>query len=260
MPCWGQVRRTAGARVTVTTRAQTPALGNADLVNDLPRVAWQRLLPPSAPVALVLPGGKARSEMRPSTLSFGQLRMRPFATALVEGLPSVSVGTVQYRHRGWNAPRQDPAADVRAVLDALPGDAPVVLIGHSMGGRAGIAAADHPRVTGVVGMAPWLPEEDGVRAVAGRTVVLAHGSKDRWVHTNLSAEWARRAQGVPERLARFVVEGDNHAMFRHARRWHRLGVLAGAAVLGLGTDPLLEQAFAAGARGELAVPLPELSA
>jgi dienelactone hydrolase len=229
-------------------------------VNDLPHVAWLRQLSPSAPVALVLPGGKARSQARPSALSFGQLRMRPFATALADGLPSVSVGTVQYRHRGWNAPDQDPAQDVRTVLDAMPGDAPVVLVGHSMGGRAAIAAADHPRVTGVVGMAPWLPEEDGVQAVAGRTVVLAHGTQDRWVHTNLSADWARRARGVPERLARFVVEGDNHTMFRHARRWHRLAVLAGAAVLGLGVDPLLEDAFTAGARGELAVALPELPA
>ncbi len=227
-------------------------------MNDFPRVDWQRQLLSSAPVALVLPGGKARSEMRTSALSFGQLRMRPFAIALLHGLPSVSVGTVRYRHRGWNAPRQDPAQDLRAVLDTLPGDAPVVLVGHSMGARAGVAAADHPRASGVVGMAPWLPEEDGVSSVRGRTIVLAHGSRDRWVHTDLSAQWARRARGVPERLARFVVPDDNHTMFRHASRWHRLAVLAGAAILGLGVDPLLTAAFAAGERGELAVPLPAL--
>ncbi len=227
-------------------------------VNDLPRIAWQRQLSSSAPVALVLPGGKARSDMTPSTLSFGLLRMRPFATALRDGLPSASVGTLHYRHRGWNAPRRDAAQDVRAVLDALPGSAPVVLVGHSMGGRAGVAAADHPRVSGVVGMAPWLPAEDGVDAVRGRTVVLAHGSRDRWVHADLSAQWAHRARGVPDRIARFVVMGDNHTMFRYASRWHRLAVVAGAAVLGLGVDPLLQDAFARGARGELSVPLPAL--
>lgn len=231
-----------------------------DIGGPLPHVAWHRQLSPSAPVALVLPGGKARSTTRPSRLSFGQLRMRPFASALVDGLLSVSVGTVQYRHRGWNAPDGDPGLDVRAVLVRLAGDAPVVLVGHSMGGRAAIAAADHPRVSGVVVMAPWLPEEDGVSTVADRTVVLAHGSKDRWVHANLSASWAQRARGVPERMARFVVPGDNHTMFRHARRWHRLGVVAGAAVLGLGVDPVLRHAFSAGADGDFAVPLPELSA
>lgn len=231
-----------------------------DLTSSLPHVDWHRQLSPSAPVALVLPGGKARSTTRPSMLSFGQLRMRPFANALVDGLPSVSVGTVQYRHRGWNAPDGDPALDVRAVLDRLAGDAPVVLVGHSMGGRAAIAASDHPRVSGIVGMAPWLPESDGVATVTDRTVVLAHGSKDRWVHTQLSADRAERAKGVPERIARFVVPGDNHTMFRHARRWHRLGVLAGAAVLGLGVDPVLRHAFSAGADGDFAVPLPELAA
>lgn len=229
-------------------------------MNDLPRIDWQRQLPPQQPVALVLPGGKAHSTTAPSNATFGRLRMRPYAAALVDGLPGVSVGTLRYRYRGWNAPQRDPALDVTTLLDALPGDAPVVLLGHSMGGRAAVAAAAHPRVAGVVGMAPWLPEEDGVNPVRGRTVVLAHGSKDRWVHTELSARWAARAQGVPERLARFVVHGDSHTMLRHARRWHRLGVVAGAAILGLGVDPVLASAFDAGAHGELAVPLPLLAA
>lgn len=204
---------------------------------------------------LVLPGGKAVSETRPMRWSFAKLRMRPFAKAVAEGLPTVAVGTVNYRHRGWNAPRQDPAEDVRTVLNELAGSGPVVLLGHSMGGRAAIVAADHPRISGVVGFAPWLPDTDAVATVADRIVILAHGSIDRWVHPRLSAQWAARAQGVPDRLARFVVTGDDHTMLRHASRWNTLAVIGCSAVLGLGVDPLLQEAFDAAERGQLAVPL-----
>lgn len=224
-------------------------------MRSLPDIVWQRQPRGDQPIVLVLPGGKAVSELPPMRWSFAKLRMRPFARAVRGGLPDVAVGTVQYRHRGWNAPHQDPAEDVRAVLDRLPGGAPVALLGHSMGGRAGVAAADHPRVSGVVGFAPWLPDTDGVASTRGRTVVLAHGSSDHWVSPRLSAQWAGRAQGVPERLARFVVHGDDHTMFRHASRWNRLAVMGCAAALGLATDPVLQNAFDAAESGEFAVSL-----
>lgn len=208
---------------------------------------------------LVLPGGKASSEMQPMPWSFAKLRMRPFAQAVKHSLPHVAVGTVHYRHRGWNAPRQDPADDVRAVLDRLPGSSPVVLLGHSMGGRASVAAANHPRVRGLVGFAPWLPDSDGVASVRGRTVVLAHGTTDRWVRPELSDHWAHRAQGTPDRLARFVVRGDDHTMLWHSSRWNALAVAGCAAVLGLGVAPALQEAFDSGERGELSVPLERIT-
>jgi len=224
-------------------------------MSRLPDVDWQRPPHGEEPIVLVLPGGKSMSEVRPMRWSFAKLRMRPFANALVRGLPEVAIGTVNYRHRGWNAPRQDPAEDVRTVLNQLSGHGPVALFGHSMGGRAAVAAADHPRVTGVVGFAPWLPDTDGTATVRGRTVVLAHGSTDRWVTPRLSAQWAQRAQGVPDRLARFVVPGDDHTMLWHASRWNALAVMGCAAALGLEVDPVLQEAFTAAERGELAVPL-----
>lgn len=226
----------------------------------LPNVDWQRRPTGDEPLVLVLPGGKATSEAQPTTWSFAKLRMRPFAQAVLHRLPGVAVGTVNYRHRGWNGHRQDPAADVRAVLDELTGEAPVALLGHSMGGRAAVAAAGHPRVRGIVGFAPWLPDSDGVDTVRWRTVVLAHGAADRWVHPQLSARWADRAQGVPERLARFVVPGDDHTMLWHASRWNTLAVLGCAAALGREVDPILRDAFDAGAAGQLAVPLDGTSA
>ena len=219
-------------------------------MDQLPRVLWHREPRADEPVVLVLPGGTAVSELSPRDVSFGRLRMRPFTRALARGLPDVALGMVAYRHRGWNGDRADPARDVRQMIDALPGGSAVALIGHSMGGRAGVAVCDHPRVRGVVGLAPWLPGGEPVEPVRGKTVVIAHGSVDRWVHTNLSLRWAERAVGVPDRLARFVVAGDDHTMLLRAQRWHRFGVAGVRAVLGGEVDPVLEAGFRSGcARG-----------
>lgn len=225
-----------------------------------PHVMWHCEPVGDEPVVLVLPGGTADSHLAPRHVSFGRLRMRPFTRAVAQTIPDVAVGTVGYRHRGWNGRHADAARDVRAVLDALPGTSPVALLGHSMGGRAGVACADHPRVCGVVGLAPWLPDGEPVAPVAGKTVVLAHGSVDRWVHTDLSLHWGTRAVGVASRLARFVVRPDDHTMLLRARRWHGLGVVGVRAVLDRGVDPALEQAFLAGAQGRLAVELPAFAA
>ena len=243
-----------------------------DRTAALPRVMWDRTPAADEPVVLVLPGGTADSTEEPRPVSFGRLRMRPFSNAVLDALPEVAVGTVAYRRKGWNGPAADTARDVRAVLDALPGASPVVLLGHSMGGRAAVACADHPRVVGVVGLAPWLPTGEPVEPVAGRTVVLAHGSLDRWVHTDLSLRWAQRAVGVPARLARFVVRPDDHTMLLRAGRWHALGVAgvraalthagagaaARAAADGAAVDPRLAAAFTDGAAGRLEVPLADL--
>jgi pimeloyl-ACP methyl ester carboxylesterase len=222
-------------------------------------VEWRRA-PDSAAAAvvLVLPGGKAESTDPVPERTVGRVRMRAFARVLGDRLPNAAVGTVRYRRRGWNDSLRDAAVDVEQVLDELPGHGPVVLVGHSMGGRAAVAAAAAPRVRGVVGLAPWLTDADPVSPVHGRTVVLAHGSRDRWVRPELSRRWAERAVGVPDRLARFVVPGDMHMMWVHRAWWHRLAVAATGAALGGPVHPVLAAAFAAGSHGRLDVPLPDL--
>lgn len=220
----------------------------------VPHVDWRRRGDVSAPVILVLPGGSERSTEPVSDRTAGRIRMRAFAAALTS-VPGASVGMLRYRVRGWNPPGQDPVDDVLDVLDGLAGNGPAVLVGHSMGGRAAVHAAAHPRVVGIVALAPWLTEEDPVHTVQHRGVVLAHGERDRWVPGALSAHWATRARGVPDTLARFVVPGDNHLLIRHPRRWHRLAVRASSALLGGPVHPGLADAWAAGARGDLAVPL-----
>ena len=39
---------------------------------------------------------------------------------------------------------------------------PVVVLGHSMGGRTACRVADHDLVRGVVALAPWLPPGESV--------------------------------------------------------------------------------------------------
>ena len=88
-------------------------------------------------VVLVLHGGRANStEASPRGAAY--LRMVPFAAAVAAGHRDVAVWLLRYRVRGWNGPAEDPLHDARWALDEArrlhPG-APIVLIGHSMGGR-----------------------------------------------------------------------------------------------------------------------------
>ncbi|MEV5046026.1 alpha/beta fold hydrolase [Streptomyces griseoincarnatus] len=83
------------------------------------------------------------------------LRTRPVLRAAASALPldDVVLAHVRYRHRGWN--RNDPLIDTYRALGELPriaGPVPVVLIGHSMGGRAALRAASHPQVRGVLAL------------------------------------------------------------------------------------------------------------
>ena len=55
-----------------------------------------------------------------------------------------AVHLLRYRYRGWNASAADPVLDTTWALEEIasrhPGG-PVVLVGHSMGGRAALWAA-----------------------------------------------------------------------------------------------------------------------
>src|SRR5207248_1201624 len=86
----------------------------------------------------------------------------------------VGVALLRFTVKGWNAGPGDvpsPVVDVRAAVARLRAEhagLPVVLLGHSMGARAAVWAADEPGVVGVVGLAPWLPPGDPVETLADR--------------------------------------------------------------------------------------------
>ena len=186
---------------------------------------------------LLLHGGRADGLEVPRAWDPAALRMRPFARAITRDAPAglrLLLGGVTYRHRGWNGDRADPVRDAEralAELDRLHGDVPVVLVGHSMGGRAALRAAAHPRVSGVVALAPWCPTQEPVGHLRDRTVLILHGDNDRITDPETSVDLARRAGEAGARARIALVTGGEHAMLRRASTWHRLAGTAVAALL-----------------------------
>ncbi len=174
---------------------------------------------------LVLPGGTERSIEPSAWWRSSNLRMRPVAEAVARTNPGVAVHRIEYRLRGWNAPQLDPVQDARAALAALrsasPG-LPVVLVGHSMGGRVAAHLAADPAVVGVVALAPWWPDGEGYLIPARRRLLTIHGQVDRWTSASASRQQteAARARGVDATY--LALPGAGHFMLNRPGQWHRL--------------------------------------
>lgn len=187
---------------------------------------------------LLLHGGRSvsREPSRPGQLA--AVRMRPFVRPLVRALPEpgLLVAHVRYRYRGWNGEAADPVDDARralAELAGLAGGIPVVLVGHSMGGRAALRVAGHPQVRAVVGLAPWWPPGEPVAPLRGRAVLALHGDRDRMTSAGASWDLVRRARELEgTRAGALSVTGGDHAMLRRAGAWHRTTASAVSALLG----------------------------
>lgn len=227
------------------TRGMTPPGGDGRLPAFATRAAAGR----ARGVALVLHGGAeyGSAVVRPWRLAY--LRMVPVARALsaAGSERGLEVRLLRNRVRGWNEPLLDPVRDARWALRTLRAErpeVPIVLVGHSMGGRVALRVADDPHVTGVCALAPWTPSAEPVEPVRGRSVVVAHGTDDRVTMPDDSRAYAGRAAAVAARLARFEIASEGHAMLRRAGLWHRL--VAAFTLDALGLRPaggLLERAW-----------------
>jgi dienelactone hydrolase len=187
-------------------------------------------------VALFCHGGTAASVEPPRERALSLVRMRAIEqfVSSAAGPRGMATYLVRYRVAGWNGLAADAFADVRWSLDRIRAehgsDVPVVLVGHSMGGRAALRAGGEPQVSTVCALAPWTPPGEPVAHLRDRTVAILHGRGDRWVPAALSAEFASRAEEAGARVARFTVAGG-HSMIRRAHLWHtfvRDVVLGGA--------------------------------
>ncbi|MFD0926537.1 alpha/beta hydrolase [Williamsia deligens] len=181
-------------------------------------------------VVLVLHGGRVRSTEPAQTGHLSAARMRPFARAIARRMPDATVLMLQYRFRGWNGADRSPVADARWALDRIRdryGDVPVVLVGHSMGGRTAAAVADDPSVDTIVALAPWWPEgteADTLRP--GQHLQVLHGRLDRWTSPRLSLLATQRAaeRGVDARWLSMGMAG--HFMLMRPWVWTRRVVAA----------------------------------
>lgn len=159
------------------------------------------------------------------------LRMRPLTASLRNAVAHDDIEVVQahYTQRGWNGDGSARVAEVRAVLDTITarhGDIPIVLLGHSMGGRVAARLAQDPRVSGIVALAPWWPEGEGLLVRPDQELLVVHGTADRWTSATQSRE---QAVAVAQRggSAQWVpIVGGGHFMLRPLCRWHHLAVSA----------------------------------
>ncbi len=213
---------------------------------------------PARGVALIAHGGRSKSTAPDSNLRTPALRMFPFLADLAGAgrRGGLAVAQLRYRVIGYND--GDPVRDVEWALDELSHRfaAPVCLVGHSMGARAALRAAGHESVTAVAGLAAWLPPEEPVAQLAGRTIMLVHGARDRVTDPAGSLELGRRARGTAARIARFEVARAGHTMLERLPLWQSL---TRRFVLGaLGLEPMDERlttAFALPPEQALRVPL-----
>jgi pimeloyl-ACP methyl ester carboxylesterase len=192
-------------------------------------------------VVLVLHGGKVRSTEPAQTNHLSAARMRPFARAVARTMPDAAVVMLQYRFRGWNGTDRSPVADVRWALEkirARHGDVPVVLLAHSMGGRAAAAVADDPSVDTIVALAPWWPEGTETDLMRpGQHLQVLHGRLDRWTSPRMSLQATLRAaeRGVDARWLSMGMAG--HFMLMRPWVWtRRVTAAVGAAAARIADD------------------------
>jgi dienelactone hydrolase len=216
----------------------------------------------SAGVVVVLHGGRPDGHQGAGGFLLSHVRMVPFGQAIARAgaRRGVETALLRYRVRGWNDPDLDPVRDARWALDDLRRrhgpDVRIVLVGHSMGARAALRVGGDDNVVGIAALAPWIGRDEPYAHLAGRTLLIAHGDRERMTDPRASLWFAREVAGISDRVARFEVHGDGHAMLRRAGEWH--GLVARFTMAALGLEPFDEavaKAMAAGAPEGLSVPL-----
>jgi pimeloyl-ACP methyl ester carboxylesterase len=133
-------------------------------------------------------------------------------------LPEIRFAEVRYRIKSWRRLdwcAEDAAAAIRELASPR-----TLLLGFSMGGAVAISVADEDGVEGVVGLAPWIPDGLDLRPLAGRRLVVLHGSLDRWL------------PGIPGVSPRSSRRGFERALAAGATGRYRLipGAVHGLAV------------------------------
>ncbi|WBQ06459.1 alpha/beta hydrolase family protein [Kribbella sp. CA-293567] len=187
-----------------------------------PRIDLLRSPADATELILLAHGGQEASLAPTGDWRAPILRMWPFASVAISAARGSAVGLMRYRYQGWNGAEAHASTDLRAVLDRLPARITrVLLIGHSMGGRAVVAVSNHPLVDRTLALAPWLPAGEPLVKPQG-PVVMAHGTADRVTSPALTAAYAKRLRKAGTPVALIAVDGSDHTMLGRSADWNAL--------------------------------------
>jgi dienelactone hydrolase len=221
-----EVDRAAGPRLVSDLLPGSPTVET--MITSEPQLSVDAGQQRAEAVVLVLHGGRELSSDPVRARQLAVLRMLPFARRLSQrGRGRVAVARLRYASRGWNAsagsaaPIRDADWALRQLTERFP-DLPIGLLGHSMGGRTALRVGGHPQVRGIAALAPWLPTGEPVGQLAGRRVLLMHGSADRMTSPSATADFASRIEAAGASVSLVSVYGEGHAMLRRARLWHEM--------------------------------------
>jgi dienelactone hydrolase len=153
--------------------------------------------------------------------------MVPIARHLAAaGAPAgLAVWRLRFRYRGWNKDAAHPVADARWAVEELRarhGGVPIVLVGHSMGGRAALRTAGEPGVVGVVGLAPWIPAGEPAEQLARRRLLVIHGTRDRVTSAKASRRLVDTVRDAATDATFVGVRRSGHGMLLRASLWNAL--------------------------------------
>lgn len=178
-------------------------------------------------VAILLHGGGEHGQHRPHAWSGPVLRMVPFGWAIHRAASHhgarARVVRVRNTTYGWNGTGAGPLADARRAIEASRtayAGVPIVLVGHSMGGRVALRLAEEEGVEAVVALAPWIADGDPVRGRPGQTMLLLHGRQDRVTDPRRTKAYAARLRERGVDVTEATLP-DGHAMLRVPGDWHR---------------------------------------
>ena len=171
-----------------------------------------RVTGPTTRCAVVcMNGGQAREVEGTWSASIEWLVRR-----LATRLPEIAFAEVRYRVKSWKR-LESCFEDARAAVREV-GAPRTLLLGFSMGGAVSIGIADEPGVEGVIGLAPWIPEQLDVSRLHGKRLSVFHGALDRWLpgipgvsagHSRKGFERAR-ARGADGRYV--LIPGGLHGL------------------------------------------------
>lgn len=200
------------------------------MVSSHPRAVLRTVADrPDADLAvLVLHGGSSDSFEPVRRTSLAAARLIPVAWAIARGPDRPAVYRLRNSVRGWNGDGTAVLADARdAIRRIVAGsgrpDRPIVLVGHSLGGRVAFRLAGSTGsapVVGAVGLAPWAVETDPVDHLDGVPLAVVQGTADRTIPLPTTRPWLARAVAAGAEIDEMVIDGGDHTMLRGWRRWH----------------------------------------